>query len=306
MTPASDIMTVVLTGPSRGLGRATALSIAGRGHRLVMVGRQSDGFTAIRDDALAAGAADVLMIEADLRSVARTRAAGAEIAALVGRGELPAIDAFIGSAGMRAGNGCTATPEGIEATFAVNVLANVVLFDALLPVLAPAAHVVLVGSVLHRGAFPFTMINPGPVWAAADELARPDGADSDAAGARAYSTSKLAVNLLAHELQRQAPSGVRVNVYAPGLVVGTGIVRELGPFKAFMWSKVLPAVRFPLMTDERTSTELLAAFALGESHADARGAYVELDEAVEPSAESDDPRREADLLTACRAIAATM
>lgn len=297
--------TVVLTGPSRGLGRATTLAIARRGHRLVLIGRPSAGFDAIRHDAAEAGAPSVTMIEADLQSIASTRAAGDEIASLVAGGTLPAIDAVIGSAGMRAGNGCTATVDGLEATFAVNVLANAVLADALLPALAPDAHIVLVGSVLHRGAFPFTMVNPGPAWTTADDVARPNGENSDGGGALAYSTSKLAVNYLAHELQREAPAGLRVNVYAPGLVVGTGIVRELSPFKTFMWSKVMPAMRFPLMTDEARSTELLAAFALGESHPDARAAYVELDKVVEPSAASTSPSREQELLATCRALGAS-
>ena len=306
MTTDTAIKTVVLTGPSRGLGRATTLAIARDGHRLVLIGRPSSGFDSIRREALDAGAAEVVMLEADLQSVASIRSAGAEIAARVERGALPAIDAFIGSAGMRSANGRTATADGLEATFAVNVLANVILVDALLPALAPAAHIVLVGSVLHRGAFPFTLVNPAPVWTAPHDLAQPNGADSDAAGARAYATSKLAVNYLVHELQRQVPDGVRVNVYAPGLVVGTGIVRELSPFKVFVWEKVMPAVRFPLMTDEPTSTDLLAAFALGESHPEARAQYVELDKAIAASKASSDPQREAELLVACRAIAGSL
>ena len=297
--------TVVLTGPSRGLGRATALAIARRGHPLVLIGRPSSGFDAIHHDALEAGAQTVTMIEADLQSISSTRAAGDEIASLVAKGTLTAIDAVIGSAGMRAANGRTATVDGLEATFAVNVLANAVLVDTLMPVLAPDAHIVLIGSVLHRGTFPYTVVNPGPDWTTADDLARPNGAKGDSGGAVAYSTSKLAVNYLAHELQRQAPEGLRVNVYAPGLVVGTGIVRELGAFKSFMWSKVMPAIRFPLMTDEATSTELLAAFALGESHPDARAAYVELDKVVEPSAASTSPSREQELLATCRALSAS-
>ena len=304
-TSGDEPKTVVLTGPSRGLGRATTLAIARRGHQLVLIGRPSGGFDAIRQDALDAGAAAVTMIEADLQSIESTRAAGNEIAALVARGDVPAIDVIIGSAGIRVGNGNTATVDGIEATFAVNVLANATLVDVLAPALAPHAHIVLVGSVLHRGAFPFTIVNPAPVWTSPEELARPDGGDKDVAGARAYSTSKLAVNYLVHALQREVPEGVRVNVYAPGLVVGTSIVRELSPFSQFFWTKVMPTIRFPLMTDEPTSTELLAAFALGESHVGARAAYVELDKVVEPSAISTDPHREADLLTTCRALNAT-
>ena len=72
--------TVVLTGPTSGLGRETAGSLARMGARLVLVGRDAGRLARTRDEILAEtpGAA-VATVVADMASLASVRAAATEI-----------------------------------------------------------------------------------------------------------------------------------------------------------------------------------------------------------------------------------
>jgi len=68
-----------VTGPSRGIGRATALLLAGRGQRLALVGRPSPELDATVADALAAGAPDVRAFHADFRLASEVDAAASAV-----------------------------------------------------------------------------------------------------------------------------------------------------------------------------------------------------------------------------------
>jgi short-subunit dehydrogenase len=60
------MQTILVTGASAGLGRAVALELAGRGHRLALTARRADRLEEAASAARARGAADVLVLSADL------------------------------------------------------------------------------------------------------------------------------------------------------------------------------------------------------------------------------------------------
>jgi NAD(P)-dependent dehydrogenase (short-subunit alcohol dehydrogenase family) len=287
-----DTGSVLVTGPTRGLGRALVDELARRGAPLVLLGR---------DPAVRRVAAEVdgRAVPVDLADLDATRRAADEVAARVRAGEWPAPTAVVLNAGLQATDRRHRSVDGHELTFAVNVLAQHLLLRRLAPALAPGAHVVLVGSGTHYGDRSMGLVAP-PRWEDPADLARPDlGDDADlpVAGQRAYATSKLAVVLLAHGWQRRLGDRARVNVYDPGLMPGTGLARDMGPGRRWVWRHVLPVLRvLPGVTTPTNSARHLADLALGAAHGDLRGAYVAIGRAARSSDASYDRAREDRLL----------
>jgi dehydrogenase/reductase SDR family protein 12 len=135
--------TVVITGPTSGLGREAARAFARMDARLVLVGRDPGRLEETRLElaALAPGAA-IATVVADMSSLPSVRAAAEAILA-----SEPRIDVVIDNAGaIFAERGETA--EGIERTFATMVAGPFVLVSRLLPRLAasPDGRVIAVTS----------------------------------------------------------------------------------------------------------------------------------------------------------------
>ncbi|MEV0357559.1 SDR family NAD(P)-dependent oxidoreductase [Nocardia sp. NPDC050697] len=241
-------------------------------------------------------------IPADLRSPASIRAAAERITTLLDRGDLPPLRGFAGNAGIQYTNATTTGPDGFEATFTVNVLANHLLLRGLERHFAAPARIVLTGSDTHFGDLSHNLgLVPAPVWRDPRTLARPAAfrrPASTAAGRTAYSTSKLAVQYLVHEWARRLPAGVGIVSYNPGFVPGTGLARHAGAVERLVARRVLPALtRTPFATDLPTAGARLAAVLLGRVTAPT-GGYIDRDRAADSSPESYDERRERELFAA--------
>jgi len=183
--------TVWVTGSADGIGRQAASTMVAAGHRVLLHARNDDRAAA----ALSAvpGAAGVLV--GDLSSIAQVRAL-ADAATRTGP-----LDAVVHNAAVRADRTGTrtVTPDGLELTFAVNVLAPYLL-TALLP---KPARLVYLSSQLH--------VNGAPGLDDLQWERRPYRAD------QAYADSKLFVVALAFAVARRWPS-VRSNAVDPGWV----------------------------------------------------------------------------------------
>jgi NAD(P)-dependent dehydrogenase (short-subunit alcohol dehydrogenase family) len=131
-----------------------------------------------------------------------------------------ALTGLVANAGVRSVDRRQRTADGFELTFGVNVLATHALVESLLPVLAPQAHVVLLGSGTHHGDHRSLGLVAPPHWQDPHDLARPDGPGGDArAGSSAHATSTLAALHQAHEWDRRhgcGPRRLRFSVYDPG------------------------------------------------------------------------------------------
>jgi retinol dehydrogenase-14 len=200
MTVPADLMagrTVLITGGTGGIGRATALGLARLGAQVLITGsdrgRAEDAAGSIR---AGGGVAEVFV--ADLSSQAEVRRLADDVLQ-----RHPLIDGLINNVGGY-WNHRHVTADGLEHTFALNHLAPFLLTHLLLGSLkqGAAARVVTVASNAHTaGRIDF------------DDLQ----GERSYSGARAYNQSKLANVLFSNELARRVP-GITSNAVHPGLV----------------------------------------------------------------------------------------
>jgi NAD(P)-dependent dehydrogenase (short-subunit alcohol dehydrogenase family) len=220
----------LVTGASRGIGKATALGLARLGATVVMLARDERLLSAARDDvAAASGNPHVSTNVADLASFDEIRTGAQEIAA---RHE--ALHVLVHNAGVNPTKR-KLSADGIELTFAVNHLAPFLLTRELLPALrrgAPdrGARVVTVVSMFERfGRIAFDDVQGARRWI----------------GPFAYTQSKLANVLFTYELaERLAGTAITANCVDPGLVA-TDLMREHVLFRPrwlkAVWARVLAA-----------------------------------------------------------------
>lgn len=292
--------TVLLTGPTGGLGRSTTLALANRPASqrpdLLLLGRPGHALAEVADEARTAGAT-VYEIGCDLSRLADVRAAGQQAKELLDAGAVRPLHALVANAGLTVTDTHTASADGYELTFAVNYLAHAQLIGDLLGSLTAPARVVLLGSnTYHQNIFRRILHVPPARWRDPIELAQPTATSVPATSElswTAYSDSKLALMYYAHELQRRAPDGVNVIVFEPGFMPGTGLSRANGPAlqRIGRLLEKIPGVSSPIR-----SGPLLASIVLDERWAHLRdGAFVLKDEEREVKPIAIDPRREARL-----------
>jgi 3-oxoacyl-[acyl-carrier protein] reductase len=196
-TPSNITRTALVTGASRGIGRATALALANSGARvLVHYGRSAEEADALVAEIRAAGgSADA--IQGDLAAADGAAAVAEKVHTLVRE----RLDVLVSNAGIsKAASIEDHTIEDFDNLFATNVRSPFFLLQQLLPLLGEGSSVILVSSLAAR-AVPG---NPGQV-----------GAPS----LPAYAATKGAVEtLVKHWASRLGPRGIRVNAVAPGVI----------------------------------------------------------------------------------------
>lgn len=205
--------TVLITGGTAGIGRATALGLAALGADLAITGRNGDRAADVARQLHAIGGSRVDVFIADLSSQAQVRQLAREALE-----RLPRIDVLINNVG---GYWHTrhVTEDGLERTFALNHLAAFLLTNLLLERLrtsAPARVVTVASNAQSGGRIDF------------DDLQ----GERTYSGARAYSQSKLANVLFTYELARRLPaSSITANALHPGLVSTSFGAADPAPFQ---------------------------------------------------------------------------
>lgn len=301
MQSASATATVVMTGATRGLGRIAAVEILRRDPRLhLAILARSGGERVAQELAGESGNPHVSAYAADLSSIDSIQGTVAALRVDLDRGTLPPLTGFVGNAGLQLLSTSAATTDGIEATFAVNVLANHVLIAGLADRLVAPARIVVTTSDTHFGDFAHNLgMVPAPAWRLPRLLATPGTgpeAETAKAGRTAYATSKLAVIYLVHALARRLPPGVEIVSFNPGLVPGTGLARDGGPLTRFAFRTILPALTVtPWARRPSVAGADLAAVVLGQTGS-ASGDYVNGRRVERSSAESYDRGREEALI----------
>ena len=109
--------TVVVTGGTGGIGKATATGLAAMGARVAITGRDRDRAQLAAEGIRAPGGPAVEMFVGDMSSQAEVRRIAAEMLAA-----LPRIDVLVNNVGGF-WNSRHVTADGLERTFALNHLA---------------------------------------------------------------------------------------------------------------------------------------------------------------------------------------
>ena len=191
--------TVLVTGGTGGIGRATAVGLARLGARLAITGRDPARIDDAVREISAAGPGGVVVLTADLSSQSQVRRVAAQAL-----DQLDQIDVLVNNVGGY-WNTRHVTDDGLERTFALNHLAPFLLTNLLLDRLTQSrARVVTVASNAQaQGRIDF------------DDLQ----GHRSYSGGRAYSQSKLANVMFTYELARRLRgTSVTANALHPGVV----------------------------------------------------------------------------------------
>jgi NAD(P)-dependent dehydrogenase (short-subunit alcohol dehydrogenase family) len=251
---------VLLTGATRGIGRAAAIELARDGVEVALVGRDPERVEALAREARATGGgAPVHQHVADLMLMADVRALAEEV-----RERYEHIDVLANNAGALFASR-RETSEGFEQTFALNHLAPFLLTNLLRDRL-DGGRVVTTASDAHKSGL-----------LDLDDLQ----SEKSYSAMRVYGTSKLCNILFTRELARRAPE-LHANCFHPG-VVRTGF----GKNENGIW-KVLTTLGGPFFRSPQRGARSLVWLATSDEAAPLTGEYVQDEKVLAPSAQAQD------------------
>jgi NAD(P)-dependent dehydrogenase (short-subunit alcohol dehydrogenase family) len=217
----------LVTGATDGIGKATALALAGSGAAVILHGRDAQKTArAVAEIQAATGNDRLQTVLADFASLD-------EVAALADRvrGDFPGLAVLINNAGLLTDHR-RVSQDGYELTFAVNYLAPFLLTHRLLDLLkanAPARIVNVASTAMGGAAIDLSDLQ----------------AERRFDGWQAYANSKLAnilfSNLLAEKL---AGTGVVSNALCPGLI-DTNFFHTNTLFANGGYERLQPGMRTP-------------------------------------------------------------
>ncbi len=218
--------TVLVTGGTGGIGRATAVGLACLGADLAITGRDRARAEDAAREIQAAGGGRVDVFVADLSSQAQVRRLAAEALE-----RLDQIDVLVNNVGGY-WNTRHVTPDGLERTFALNHLAPFLLTNLLLDRLkqSPARVVTVASNAQAQGSIDL------------DDLQ----GERSYSGARAYSQSKLANVLFTYELARRLRNtSVTANAVHPGMVRTAFGAEDPGRVQRLLVPAIRPFMKAP-------------------------------------------------------------
>jgi 3-oxoacyl-[acyl-carrier protein] reductase len=188
--------TALVTGASRGIGRATALALAETGaHVLVHYGRSAQEARSLVESIHSKGGrADA--IRADLATLEGATSLAKEARSIVG----DRLDILVANAGVsKSATIKDHTAEDFDNLFATNVRSPFFLVQQLLPILGQGSNIVLISSLAARAV-----------------VGKPD---LENRSILLYAATKGAIETLVKNWAAiLGPRGIRVNAVAPGVI----------------------------------------------------------------------------------------
>ena len=253
---ALDGRTVLVTGPTSGLGRAATEAFAALGARVILVGRNGERLAEVRDGLVAAHGADRFpIVVADMSSLVAVRAAADRILASEAR-----LDVLVDNAGAIFPERFE-TVDGLEATLATLVVGPFALESALLPLLRAN-----LGSRI-------VAVTSGGLYSQSVDFDDLDWSDRPFSGPKAYAQAKrIQVALVREWARRLGPADPRVNAMHPGWADTPGLAEALPAFHRAMG---------PLLRSPRAGADSLVWLA-AVAGAGAHGGQLFLDRRPRP------------------------
>jgi 3-oxoacyl-[acyl-carrier protein] reductase len=194
--PALQGKTALVTGASRGIGRATASALANAGaHVLVHYGRSAQDAESLVAGILSNGGR-VNAISVDLGTIDGPTLLAKEVRSIVGE----RLDVLVSNAGItKAATIKDHTVGDFDNLFATNVRAPFFLVQQLLPLLGEGSNIIVISSLGARAV-----------------VGTPD---LDEPSLLAYAATKGAIETLVKNWAAiLGPRGIRVNAVAPGVI----------------------------------------------------------------------------------------
>lgn len=251
---------IAITGPTAGIGRATALDLAAQGASLTLLCRNPDKGAALSEDLLAAGSPRVELIEMDMAELASVRNAATELLAL----DRP-LDVLLNNAGV-VNTVRHETPDGFEETLAVNHFAPFLLTGMLLPAMLDqaGARIVNVASDAHKFVRDMGFADMQ--------------AESGFKTFREYGRSKLANILFTRSLaQRLQGRDITVNSLHPGAVS-----TSLGTQNGGLMGSLVPLLLKPFFRTPERGASTSIYLCSSEEVTGVSGMYFSNSKAVTP------------------------
>jgi dehydrogenase/reductase SDR family member 12 len=210
--------TVLVTGPTSGLGLAATRALAALGARVVLAGRSQERLARVRDELVQRHGEDRFpIVVVDMASLESVRTAASRILAGEAR-----LDVVVDSAGAIYPERIEG-PDGIEAAFAILAVTPFALVAELLPLLRRTAGSRVIA--VTTGGMYFQRLDLDDLQYRAGEYS----------GARAYARAKRAQTALMREWARRlSGAGVSFAAMHPGWADTPGLAESLPDFHRVM------------------------------------------------------------------------
>ena len=211
----------VITGPTSGIGYATALELAKHG-TVILVGRNRDKLNQVQKTIEKKGLKAICVV-CDISDIKSVRSAAQQIIAL----QIP-IAGLLNNAGIMPAK-ATKSAQGWDMTFATNHLGAFALTEVLSPHLPDKANIVFIASAIEdpERKPAKVMGMRGGRYISAEASARGEWKEggSKMAGINAYATSKQCILAAAMALARE-DQRLHFNAVEPGITRGTSLGGE--------------------------------------------------------------------------------
>ncbi len=258
--------TVLITGATSGIGKATAIDLASRGAIISLLIRNLEKGKATKNEIIEkTGNKNIDIQLIDLADLSSVKKAAEEL-----KVKFKSIDILINNAGGMFKERFL-SKDGYELTFAMNHLGHFLLTNLLMENIkaAPNARIINISSEAQRGGrIDF------------DDLM----AEKKFTPFKAYSQAKLANIIFTKSLkERLAESNISVFALHPG-VVRTGFAGDFGGV-----IKLLLKATQPLMRSPEKGAETSIFLATEENIENLSGSYFKNRKVIKPKAEAEDP-----------------